>query len=262
MLADHAAAARLAADDFLVRGFTHFMFYSTRDHWSSNEGGTAFVNALKPAGRDCTWIRWHQSPAFTTGHLQWKDKRRWLAAQLENAPKPLAVFAADDDLALEVIETCETTGMAVPEAVSVIGVDNSLTAVNAMRIPISSVDQNFETLGYRGAELLDRLMHGKPAPADPIRIPPAGLITRKSSDLLAVNHPGVARCLRYLWQNCHQPIVVDDLARVAAMSRSGLHQAFVEHIGRQEISGCADVCHLGPAGDCAQSGPPAILRFS
>jgi LacI family transcriptional regulator len=178
------------------------------------------------------WIRWHRSPAFTTGHLQWKDKRRWLATQLKSAPKPLAVFAATDDHALEVIETCEASELTVPEAVSVIGMDNSLPAVEAMRTPISSVDQNFQTLGYRGAELLDQLMRGKPPPPAPIRIPPAGLIARKSSDLLAINHPGVARSLRYLWEHCHEPIGVDDLVRVAAMSRSGLHQAFLDHVGR------------------------------
>jgi len=232
VLCDHSATAKLVADYFLVHGLTRFMFYSAAENWSFDEAGKAFAQALKKSGHDCTWIRWHQSPAFTTGHLQWKDKRRWLATQLKNAPKPLALFAATDDHALEIIEVCEAIGLAVPEEVSVIGMDNSLPAVEAMRTPVSSVDRNLETLGYRGAELLDQLMHGKPPPLDPIRIPPGGLITRKSSDLLAVNHPGVARCLRYLWQNCHKPIGVDDLARVAAMSRSGLHQAFLEHIGR------------------------------
>lgn len=232
VLCDHAASAKLVAEHFLVRGFNHFMFYSAQDNWAFEEDGRAFMETLQKAGHDCAWIRWHQSPAFTTGHLQWKDKRRWLATQLKNAAKPLALFAATDDHALEIIEVCEASGLAVPEEVSVIGMDNSLPAVEAMRTPISSVDPNFTTLGYRGAELLDQLMHGQPPPPAPIRIPPTGLIARKSSDLLAVNHPGVARCLRYLWQNCHKPIGVDDLARVAAMSRSGLHQAFLEHIGR------------------------------
>jgi LacI family transcriptional regulator len=188
VLPDLFASARLVAEHFLVRGFTHFMFYSAKEHWAFDEGGKAYVEILKGAGRDCAWIRWHQSPAFTTGHLQWKDKRRWLAAQLKNAPKPLAVLAATDDHALEVIETCEANGLIVPEEVSVVGMDNSLPAVDAMRTPISSVDRNLHTLGYRGAELLDQLMHGKPPPREPIKIPPAGLIARKSSDLLAVNH--------------------------------------------------------------------------
>ena len=196
------------------------------------EVGRAFVQEVKQAGYDCTWIRWHHSPEFTTGHLQWKHKRCWLAAQLRHAPKPLAFFAANDDYALEGIETCESVGLAVPEQVSIIGMDNSLLAVDAMHTPISSVDRNLEMVGYQGAELLDRLMQGKPAPKKPIRIPPAGLITRKSSDLLAVNHPGVARSLRFLLKHYHEPIGVDDLAGVAAMSRRGFHQAFLEHIGR------------------------------
>ena len=232
VLIDHGASARLVAEHFLVRGFKHFMFYSAQRNWAFEEDGKAFAATLQAAGHDCAWIRWHESPAFTTGHFQWKDKRRWLAVQLKKARKPLALFAATDDHALEVVETCEANGIAVPEQVSVVGMDNSLPAVDAMRTPISSVDQNFATLGYRGAELLDQLMHGKPPPPDPIRIPPAGLIARKSSDLLALNHPGVARSLRFLWDNCHLPIGVDDLARVAAMSRRGLHQAFLDHIGR------------------------------
>ena len=232
VLTDHFAAARLTAEYFLVRGMVNFMFYSAAENWSFDETGLAFVDTLKAAGHECTWIRWHKSPTYTTGHLQWKDKRKWLGAQLKHAPKPLAVFAASDDHALEVLETCEGNNIAVPEEVSIIGMDNSLLAVDAMRTPISSVDRNLGTLGFRGAELLDQLMHGKQPPPEPIRIPPTGLIARKSSDLLAVNHPGVARSLRFLWDNCNRPIGVDDLARVAGMSRSGLHQAFLQYIGR------------------------------
>lgn len=232
VLCDHSAAATLVAEHFLVRGFTHFMYYSGQDNWAFEENGQAFVGLLKKAGHECAWIRWHKSPAYTTGHTQWKDKRRWLGAQLRGAAKPLALFAATDDHALEIIEVCEDIGLDVPGEVSVIGMDNSLPAVEAMRTPISSVDMNFSTLGYRGAELLDQLMHGKRSPVEPIRIPPTGLLERKSSDLLAINHPGIARCLRYLWENCDKPIGLEDLARVAALSRSGLHKAFLEHIGR------------------------------
>jgi transcriptional regulator GlxA family with amidase domain len=57
-------------------------------------------------------------------------------------------------------------------------------------------------------------------------------VVRKSSDLLAVNHKGVANSLRYIWEHCHEPIGVEDLVGVAAMSRRGLHKAFMEHLGR------------------------------
>lgn len=232
VLTDQAAAARLAAEYFLTRGMRHFLFYSDTQNWSFDEVGAAFVAAITAAGHPCPWLRWHESPSFTTGRFQWQEKLRWLAEQLTSAPKPLAVFAATDDHALEVIETCEVAGIAVPEQVSIIGVDNSLLAVEAMRTPVTSIDRNLPAVGYAGASLLARLMNQDPPPAQPIRIPPLGLITRKSSDLLALNHPGVAKSLRYMWANCHRPIAVNDLVAVAAMSRSALHQAFLDQIGR------------------------------
>ncbi len=232
VLMDHAGAARLAAEHFLSRGLRHFIYYSDVDNWSFEERGRGFVSALKRAGHNCTWLCWHRSPAYSNGRLEWKHKRQWLAAQLKKASKPLALFAATDDHAVEVLETCEAAGLAVPEEVSIIGADNSLRTVEAMHTPITSIDMNMEGLGYRGAALLDDLMRGKRAPSQPIRVAPAGLIARKSSDLIALNHKGVARSLRFIWEHSHEPIGIADLVKVAAMSRRGLHQAFLEQIGR------------------------------
>jgi LacI family transcriptional regulator len=232
VLADHVSAASMTAEYFLVRGLKNFMFYSDVENWTYDELGRAFVDKLKATGHNCRWIRWHQAPTFTTGPLQWQEKLRWLATQLSNAPKPLALFAATDDQALEVIETCALAGIEVPEQVSIMGMDNSLLAVEAMHTPLSSIDRNLAAVGYAGAKLLDRLMQKKQPPARPVRIPPMGIMARKSSDLLAVNHAGVARSLRFLWENFHKPIGVEDLVAVAAMSRSALHQAFIEYIGR------------------------------
>jgi LacI family transcriptional regulator len=232
VLVDHAAAAGLAADHFLSHGLSHFIVYSDADNWAFEESGRAFVKTVAHAGHTCKWLRWHKSPKFTRGRYQWRTKRRWLADELKLAPKPLAVYGTTDDHAIEILEACQGAGLAVPEQVSIIGVDNSLMAVDAMQTPISSVDTNLELVGYRGAALLDDLMRGKKPPLDPIRIPPVGLITRKSSDLIAVAHPGVARSLRFLLEHCHEPIGVDDMARAAAMSRRALHNAFLAHLGR------------------------------
>src|SRR5712672_3409461 len=213
VLEDHPHAAKLVAEHFLSRGFTNFMFYSDADNWSYE-------------------LRGHQSVSYRTGREQWRRKRNWLARCIKQAPKPLGVFAANDEQAMDVLEACESAGLAVPERVAIVGAENYLLAPDAMHTPISSVDTNLETLGYRGAALLDKLMSGRRAPAEPIRIPAAGLVTRKSSDLLAVEHSGLAKSLRYIWEHNHEPISVKDLVGIAAMSRRGLHNAFLEHLGR------------------------------
>jgi LacI family transcriptional regulator len=232
VLEDHTHAASLVAEHFLSRGFRHFAFYSDTDNWSYEERGQGFIEALKRSGNECIWLRWHKSPEYRDDREQWQRKRRWLVTQLKALPKPLGVFAANDDQALDVLESCESAGLAVPEQVAIVGAENNLLAVETMPTPISSVDTNLETLGYRGAALLDDLMRGRKPPREPIRVPAAGIVTRKSSDLLAIAHKGVANSLRFIWEHAHQPISVKDLVEVAAMSRRGLHKAFVENIGR------------------------------
>lgn len=61
---------------------------------------------------------------------------------------------------------------------------------------------------------------------------PSGVICRRSTDALAVDHPGVREALRFMHDNFQLPIGVMDLARTAGMSRSGLQKAFREHFVR------------------------------
>jgi LacI family transcriptional regulator len=63
-------------------------------------------------------------------------------------------------------------------------------------------------------------------------VPAAGVIVRKSSDILTIKHPGVARSLRHIWEHGHESICIKDLVSVSAMSRRGMHKAFMEHLGR------------------------------
>jgi len=232
VLENTTETAQLVMNHFLSRGFRNFLFYSDAPNWVYDERGQAFMKSLEQAGRNAQWFRWHESPVFCTDRKAWRRKRAWLAGEMKRIPKPVGVFAASDGLALEVLETCEVAEIRVPEDVAIVGAGNSLLAVDAMHTPISSVDVNMEAVGYRGAALLDELLRQEPAPMQPVRVPPFRLIARKSSDLVAVNHPGVARSLRFMWEHCHEPIGVDDLAQAASMSVRSFHQAFVNHLGR------------------------------
>src|SRR5262249_34968613 len=111
VLEDHAYVAQLVVDHFLSRGFTHYIFYSNTGNWIYQERGTAFVAALKAAGHECVWLRWKRPPTDHAGRTEWTSLRNWLAARLKEAPKPVAVFAANDQHALEVLDVCELTNL-------------------------------------------------------------------------------------------------------------------------------------------------------
>lgn len=228
---DHEACARLAADHFLRRGFRHYMFYSDSANWTFEERGRGFVAAVEEQGISCEWIRWNLHKAYRKGRGEWKQRRNWLSAQLKQAPKPLAIFAANGTLAVEIQEVCDQSGIQVPHDVAIIGIEDDLLLPQTTQFPITAIDPNFENLGYQGAAWLDRLMKGAEVDTSPIRVPPTRIIPRQSTDITAVNHPGVARALRFIAEHYSEDIDVDAVARVAGISRRGLHQAFTDHLG-------------------------------
>ena len=229
---DHAECARMAAEHFLRRGFKSFLFYSDSENWTFEERGNGFVNILKEQGHDCTWIKWHAHKSFRKGRGEWSERRAWLVAKLHHAPKPLAVFTANGTLAVEVLEVCEMSGIAVPKDVALIGIEDDLLLPQTTQRPITAVEPNFEELGYQGAAWLDRLMRGGKNPVHPVRIAPSRIIARQSTDITAVSHEGLAKALRFISQQFSENIDIEAVARSAGMSRRGLHQAFTENLNR------------------------------
>lgn len=229
---DHAECARLAVEHFLRRGFKSFLFYSDSENWTFDERGRGFVKALHEQGHQCHWIKWHIHKSYRKGRGEWAERRSWLAENLAQSDKPLAVFTANGTLAVEVQEVCEMSDIAVPKDVAIIGIEDDLLLPQTTQRPITAVDPNFEDLGYQGAAWLDRLMNGENVPAAPIRIAPSRIIARKSTDITAVNHEGLAKALRFISLHFSDNIDIEAVARNAGMSRRGLHQAFNEHLGR------------------------------
>jgi LacI family transcriptional regulator len=229
---DHKAAAEMAAEHLLQRGFRNFLFYSASDNWTFEERGSGFIGVLRKHGHQCAWHKWHLAKRRRRGRSEWAERRLWLAKVLKAASKPAAIFTANGTLALEVQEVCNREGIGVPLEVAIVGIEDDLLLPQSMLRSITAVDPNLEEQGYQGAALLDRLMGGESPPPQTIRIPPARIITRQSTEITAVVHPGVAKAVRFIAANLDKTIDIEAVARHAGMSRRGLHQAFVEHMGR------------------------------
>jgi LacI family transcriptional regulator len=75
------------------------------------------------------------------------------------------VFAANDLLAIGLLQGFVTSGLRVPEDIALIGYDD-ITFAAAAAVPLSSIHQPRRLLGRRAAELLfsevDALDHGLP----------------------------------------------------------------------------------------------------
>ena len=104
-------------------------------------------------------------------------------AALPEGERPTAVFAANDLVAIGLLQGFVTAGLRVPEDVAIIGYDDIAFAA-AAAVPLSSVAQPRQALGARAADLLlaeiDDQENGNPHTHVHERFAPE-LVVRKSS---------------------------------------------------------------------------------
>jgi LacI family transcriptional regulator len=76
------------------------------------------------------------------------------------------------------------------------------------------------------------MMDGKSPPAEPILIPPLGIVTRRSTEVLALEDRKLAAGLRFMREHAFDRISINDVARASAMSRRVFERRFVRQVGR------------------------------
>ena len=231
VVGDHVRIGTLAAEHFSDRGFRHIA-------WFSNDFSSIHALRLKGFCETCAahglekplvWV-WAQACGDVPN--SWKSMRRWLERHLRSAPKPLAVFAHNDYDASHVEDVCRAAGLAVPEEVAILGVDdNELICLN-QPVPLSSIAHNLVQVGYEGAALLDRLIDGEKPPRQPILIPPSHVVLRQSTDLTAISQPAIRSAFRYIKANLSRSFGIEEVAASSGVSRSTLDRLFLQHLNR------------------------------
>ena len=225
--ADQAAIARLAAIHFRNRGFRRLAYYLRSNQPGDLGRLKAFQQEVAAMGCELTVL--DATGHGTSGSLA---RARWLASQLKCLAKPVAVLAEIDDYALEVIGAATDAGLEIPEDVAVLGVGNDELRCPFAPVPLSSVNDNAFGIGQQACLLLDRLMSGLSAPAEAITVQPLGVVTRRSTDIVAVEHPQVAAALKAIQEHYRSPLTAEGIIAHVPMSRRRLHDAFMRVIGR------------------------------
>jgi len=230
---DNDLIGRLAAEHFLERGFRHFAWAPFMDDVVNTERHRGFVNRLAQQNLTCELLPTADTRHDDSASRDWALRRKHLMDTLGSLPNPLAVFAYNDCVAADVIDACDDAGLLVPEAVAVLGVDNDTLLCECVRVPLSSVCHDLEGLAYEAAALLDRLMSGEAPPQEVIRVPPKGLVTRRSTDIVAVDNLQLARALRYIRDHYADPLLgVEEVVAATEISRRQLEKAFRRELNR------------------------------
>ena len=158
---DDAEIGRAAAALLLRHDLTEFGFVGARMRMYPSEGDwarmrrDAFVAAVAEHGFKAAIYE----PRPVEEGAAADDAA--LAAWLKALPKPCGLFACYDQRAMHVLGVCRANGIAVPEQIQVVGVDNESWICEKTIPTLTSIEPDFEGAGWRAAEALLALMEPK-----------------------------------------------------------------------------------------------------
>jgi len=225
---DFEAIGRMHAEHLLSRGFKRFYYLVESIEGNQVLENRAFTECITQAGYACE-IALH--PSDWRGAKLWRKTLKTIANFLDSLVLPVAIYIEHPAIARQVANMCENRGWRVPQDVAILCGENDLVVCKHTSPGLTCIDYNWERVGYEAARLLDRLMSGKPAPAKPILVPPAGILHRASTDFFASENKLVAEAMRYIADNLHKRIGVHEIVRAMGTSRSTLERTFCKHVG-------------------------------
>jgi LacI family transcriptional regulator len=222
---DDRTIAGLAAAHFLERNFRSFGFLGdARFRWSDHRR-RAFVDSLASSGHS---VAVFEQPAAAGEAGDDEAVQAWL----EQLPKPAAIFACYDIRGRQVLDACRRAGIAVPDQVAVLGVDDDELLCGLANPPLSSVIPDAAGAGQLAAGVLEQLMHGAVLERDEWLLPPLGISTRQSTDVLAIDDELVVAAVRQIRAQACKGVKVPDIARAVGTTRRTLESRFVKCLGR------------------------------
>ena len=243
VLPDEATMSKLCIDHFLERGFKNLAFYSFGQSWWIDRRRELFQEAATVKHFTPFWLSEKSDDESVPLPIWRKKYEESLITWLKTLPRQTGIIAASDSQAMRVIQSCQKIGMKIPEEIAVLGIDNDTHLCNLLTPQLSSLDQNAVQVGYEASRLLDMKMNRrKDIPKLPILISPLHVVTRRSTDVTAIDDPDIAAALHFIGEYATQGIRVSDLVKEINLSRSTLTRQFQKILGRSPKEEITRIC--------------------
>lgn len=209
---DNLAIGKLGAHYLHSKGrFRSYAFVRT--------GDKTYWEVYRHRGFDLGLSKWGIMPRFRS--INQNDFDTWL----RRLPKPAALMAPFDGIAINVIETCNRLKISIPDQVAILGVDNDELFCRIFKPQISSIQTNNFEMGRHAARELDRLMRtGKSG--DTIYIKPIKVIERDSTRAIPPAGHLIEYGLKFIRENYQRGTSVRDVARHLGVSEPLLRLRF------------------------------------
>ncbi|MEM9283621.1 MAG: DNA-binding transcriptional regulator, partial [Verrucomicrobiota bacterium] len=217
---DNQRIGLMVAEHFVNRGYRNFAAYTLDTESFFRERVINFVTPIEDAGARCELL----PAASEASPSDWETHQAALITWLTSLPKPIGIFATNDQLAVRLIDACQRAHLSVPDEVAVVGCEDEKTLCEFTSPTLTSVQFDGEEVGYQAARILDHLMEGHAPPESPILIPPKGITVRGSSDEFVIEDSIVLRAVRLIRDEALIGITVGAICERLGVSRSTLER--------------------------------------
>ena len=228
---DNAAVARAAFRELSSGNPEAFAVVTeaTSHEWSAVRVRTFRAEAAN-AGRPCPVYR----------EIRWTEReeslvalRPWLAA----LPRHTAIYAVNDPLARRVADAALGAGLRIPQDLTILGTDNNPACCEAFRPTLSSIQLDFERMGYLAASLLAARITSslKRSDGDIATVGPLLPVRRESTGGRGRREPHILEAVEIIRREACDGLTVAALAERLPGSRRLLDLRFREAMGHSVL---------------------------
>ena len=231
VFSNHYETGAIAAEHLLGRGLRRFGFLGYNRDKADIQQLDGYTETLKSEGYQSTIFKFNRS--VIEGNAEgWEEFILQLRKWIKGLQPPVGIHATSDINCRYLIEICKSLELKIPHDLAIVGSGNEPLICSSPYPSLTSIDKNFEEVGYQAAMLLDEMMKSGKRSKEAKYCQPQGIVPRQSTDSYASDHPKVALALRYIAESANRRIKVNDVVNAVATNRRTLERNFREFTGR------------------------------
>jgi LacI family transcriptional regulator len=224
-------AGTIAAEHLQGRGLRRFGFLGFNRDKADFQQLDGYTETLKSTGYQSSIFKFNRS--VIEGNAEgWEEFIFQLRKWVKGLQPPVGIHATSDIICRYLIEICKSLELKIPHDLAIVGSGNEPLICNSPYPSLTSIDRNFEEVGYQAAKLLDEMMKSGKSSKEAKYCKPQGIVPRQSTDSYASDHPKVSQALRYIAESANRRIKVNDVVNAVATNRRTLERNFREFTGR------------------------------
>lgn len=229
---DPVACAQMAIEHFRERGLSDIAFCGYDGVDFSDARGKAFTEIASKKGlRSYYFASVEDNFSNVPRELLAEGDNPELLSWLKSLPVPCGVFACNDVRGRQVLRACSEAGIAVPQQLALLGVDNDSDICDLTIPSMSSIEPDTHQIGFLGATYLAELIAGEKISRKTF-IQPKGVVVRASSDMVPIADREIAGILNFIERRACDGLTVAMICEEFRLSRSSLERRLQKAIGR------------------------------